>query len=264
MPSPHGYIERLAELSAAGEPFVSVTLVEAVGSTPQDTGAKMLVTARGLAHGTVGGGRVENQAIDHAGAMLAGGSAHSQLVEWNLQRDVGMTCGGVVKLYFEGYNVRPWRLVIFGAGHVAQALVRVLLQLECKIDCVDPRQEWLERLPEDGKLTRHCLPEPAEFVETLVEEDYVVCMTMGHRTDLPVLVALLGRETRPAYLGVIGSAVKRKVLARELTEAGIAPDRIEAIRCPVGLALGSNQPGEIAVSIAAEMIQVRDAQRSSE
>ena len=138
---------------AAARPFVSVTLVEAVGSTPQDTGTKMLVDDSGLVFGTVGGGKVENQAIQFAQQMLADGDAPTcQLVEWNLQRDVGMTCGGVVKLYFEAYNFRDWRIVIFGAGHVAQALVRCLLEMECQVVCVDQRAEWLAKLPQAAKL----------------------------------------------------------------------------------------------------------------
>ena len=68
MPTPHGFVERLAELSQSGVPFVCVTMVEAVGSTPQDAGSKMLVTADGLVTGTVGGGRVEHKAIEHAKA----------------------------------------------------------------------------------------------------------------------------------------------------------------------------------------------------
>ena len=68
MPTPHGFVERLAELSQSGVPFVCVTMVEAVGSTPQDAGSKMLVTADGLVTGTVGGGRVEHKAIEHARA----------------------------------------------------------------------------------------------------------------------------------------------------------------------------------------------------
>jgi len=104
MPAPRGFVERLAELSQLGQPFVSVTMVEAIGSTPQDAGSKMLVTEAGLSSGTVGGGKVENRAIEHAKQMLAQSGADAvanQLVEWNLQRDVGMTCGGVVKLFFE-------------------------------------------------------------------------------------------------------------------------------------------------------------------
>ncbi len=123
MNTPHGFIEKLAELAASDRPFVAVTLVEAVGSTPQDAGSKMLVDKDGLVFGTVGGGRIEHQAIEHATNMLAAATSQNsstELVEWNLQRDVGMTCGGVVKLYFEAFNHGLWQLVIFGAGHVAE------------------------------------------------------------------------------------------------------------------------------------------------
>jgi xanthine dehydrogenase accessory factor len=70
--------------------------------------------------------------------------------------------------------------------------------------------------------------------------------------------AAAAQQLKLPYLGVIGSRSKRKVLIRELTEAGIPPEVAEGFRCPVGLSLGTNHPGEIAVSIAAELIQVRD------
>ena len=64
------YVETLAELAERGAPFVAVTLIEAAGSTPQDSGSKMLVDRTGLVYGTVGGGRIENQAITHARQMI--------------------------------------------------------------------------------------------------------------------------------------------------------------------------------------------------
>lgn len=260
MPAPHGFIEKLAELSHSGVPFVSVTLVEAIGSTPQDAGTKMLVDAGGLVFGTVGGGRVESQAIEFAQRMLCDKSEPaSHFVEWNLQRDVGMTCGGVVKLFFEAYNHREWRIVLFGAGHVAQALVRCLLELECRVVCIDSREDWLERLPENGKLTKRQTHDPSAEAAAISEDDFVVLMTMGHRTDRPILQEIFRIGRRPAYLGVIGSEAKRKIMVRELVEAGIDPATAEQFRCPIGLRLGQNQPGEIAISIAAELIQVRDA-----
>lgn len=260
MPTPHGFIEQLAELSQSGRPFVAVTMVEAVGSTPQDAGTKMLVDSSGLVFGTVGGGRVEKQAIEFAQRMLVErDSPTHRLVEWNLQRDVGMTCGGVVKLYFESYNHRAWRIVVFGAGHVAQSLIRCLLELECQIACIDPRPDWLAKLPHSGKLTKIQTEDMPDQVAKLSDDDFVVCMTMGHRTDRPILAEIFRQGRRPAYLGVIGSAAKRKVLLRELIEAGIAPDAANQFRCPIGLRLGQNQPGEIAISVAAELIQVRDA-----
>lgn len=276
MSVPHGFVEKLAELSAAGRPFASVTLVETVGSTPSDAGTKMLVDSSGLIFGTVGGGKVESKAIGHAQHLLdtaaTNGSQTCELIEWNLQRDVGMTCGGAVKLLFEAYNFRDWRIVVFGAGHVAQALVRLLLLLECRVVCIDQREEWLAKLPSSPKLRGVLLAEPSDFVKELRHEDYVLCMTMGHKTDRPILQAILEqtavnqtpetqtrRHSPLPYLGVIGSQAKRKVLVRELVEGGISKELAEQFRCPIGLPLGSNQPGEIAVSVAGELIQCRDA-----
>jgi xanthine dehydrogenase accessory factor len=260
MPTPHGYIEKLAELSRSGAPFVSVTIVDAVGSTPQDTGTKMLVDAAGLVFGTVGGGKVEQKAIGVAQMMMhERATPKSRLVEWNLQRDVGMTCGGAVKLYFEAFNHRTWRVVVFGAGHVAQALVRCLLELECSVVCIDPRADWLARLPQSGKLQTICSNNMPGYVNQLSDDDFVVSMTMGHATDRPILQEIFRQGRHLAYLGVIGSAAKRKVMLRELTEAGLMREVAEQFRCPIGLTLGTNQPGEIAISVAAELIQVRDS-----
>ena len=260
MAAPHGLIERLAEMAAAGKPFVLVTLVEAIGSTPQDAGTKMLVDATGLRFGTVGGGKVEQRAIATARALLAEPATRDcTLVEWNLKRDVGMTCGGTVKLLFEAYHVHPWRVVVFGAGHVGQAVVRCLLLLDCQVVCIDSRQEWLERLPASPQLEMVRLDEPRDFVPRLMADDFVVCMTMGHATDVPVLRAIFTAGLEPTYLGVIGSRAKREVLRRELEDAGVPAAAIERLRCPIGLPIGSNQPGEIAVSVAAEILQIRDA-----
>ena len=97
------------------------------------------------------------------------------------------------------------------------------------------------------------------YVSQLSDDDFVVSMTMGHATDRPILQEIFRQGRRPAYLGVIGSAAKRKVMLRELAEAGLTNDVVEQFRCPIGLALGTNQPGEIAISVAAELIQVRDS-----
>lgn len=264
MPAPHGFVERLAELASGGAPLASVTLIETTGSTPTEAGSKMLVTVAGLDCGTVGGGRVEARAIEHALAMLAqpaSGSSAAELVEWNLKRDVGMTCGGSVKLFFETYNHSQWQIAIFGAGHVAAAVVNCLAPLECRVTCIDARQAWLDRLPKSPRLARVLNDDPPAEVAALPAEAFVLCMTMGHRTDRPILEAIFRQGREFPYLGVIGSAAKRAVLVKELRAAGIAADRAEAFHCPIGLDLGSNLPGEIAVSVVAQLIQVRDAWR---
>jgi xanthine dehydrogenase accessory factor len=263
MPAPHGFVERLAELAASGAPFVSVTLAETVGSTPSNTGSKMLVTAAGLDMGTVGGGRVEAKAIEHAHAMLrqANNSSAVQLVQWNLQRDVGMTCGGVVKLFFEAYNHSQWQIVVFGAGHVAAAVIHCLVLLECRIVCIDPRQEWLGRIPDHPRLMKVCAEDSSNEVVKLPDDSFVLCMTMGHRTDRPILERIFEQRRRFPFLGVIGSRAKRKVLERELLSAGVTYEQLAQLHCPVGLELGNNLPGEIAVSIVGQLIQERDVWR---
>jgi xanthine dehydrogenase large subunit len=262
---PFAYIETFAELARSGNAFVSVTLVDAVGSVPQEIGSKMLVDRTGLVFGTVGGGRIENQAIEQCQALLAAPVTHSNslLVEWNLKRDIGMTCGGTVKLFFETVNHRIWSIVLFGAGHVANALVECLIKLNCCITVVDPRDEWLAKLPESKKLTKHSIAEPASFVELLPDRSFVLLMTMGHRTDRPILEAILKSGRVFPYLGVIGSKGKRGALRKELLAAGLSEELVDSFRCPIGLPLGSNEPAEIAISVTAELLQVRDQNRNS-
>lgn len=254
-----GYFDKVQELLAGGEPFVSVTLVDAVGSTPQDAGSKMLVTRAGLAFGTVGGGRVEAKAIDQAIAILDQPRGPRTLfVDWNLQTDVKMTCGGTVKLFFEAFAHTPWDIVIFGAGHVAQALVRTLLNLDCRVTCFDTRAEWIAKLPAHARLVAVATDDLPGRVATLLAGAFVLLMTKGHSTDTPILVEVLRRRGDFPYVGVIGSAAKRAALRRGLVEAGGDAKAFESVHCPMGLDLGTNHPYEIALSIAAQLVQVRD------
>lgn len=256
------FIETLAELAETDEPFAQVTLIEATGSTPQDSGSKMLVTTTGLHYGTVGGGKVELKAIEFAQSMIDDPQIEpTKLLDWNLQRDVGMTCGGLVKLFFEVYNRKDWRIVIFGAGHVAQALIRCLLPLACKIVCVDSRPDWLARMPDSSQLETIHEPDMPNYVSQLNDRDFVICMTMGHAADRPILEAIFSSGKRPAFLGAIGSRSKRGVLLRELGESGIPRDVAEALVCPLGLPIGTNQPAEIAISVAAQLLERRDQLR---
>ena len=118
------FFEAQNELVAAGTPFVSVTVVDTLGSTPQDRGAKMLVTSEGRVFGTVGGGKIEVRAIDEARKQLLDPAApNTRFVQWSLEKDIGMTCGGIMRVYFESFNVARWNIVIFGAGHCASALI---------------------------------------------------------------------------------------------------------------------------------------------
>lgn len=251
------FFERLTDLVAAGVPLVTVTVVDTAGSVPQDRGAKMIVTADGLDFGTVGGGKIETRAIEEALKVLRGEEPErTRFVSWNLNKDIGMTCGGVVRLFFEAINVTSWRVAVFGAGHVAQALTRVLLNLDCDVTCFDPRPSWLEKLPVSPRLTVVHAPEMPAQVAAVPPGTFVALMTMGHATDKPILTEILKRRDLP-YVGVIGSHSKAIVLRRELAEAGWDEERLQSFHCPIGLDIGSNHPYEIAVSIIAQMLKVR-------
>jgi xanthine dehydrogenase accessory factor len=257
------FFEALNDLLAGGTPLVAITVVDTQGSVPQDRGAKAIVTADGLRFGTVGGGKVETKAIAEAQRMLRGEvGAPTQFVSWNLNKDVGMTCGGIVKLYFEALNVARWNIVVFGAGHVAQALTTLLVHLDCHLTVIDPRSEWLVRLPSSPKLTAIRSSDMPSLVATLPNDAYVVLMTMGHTTDKPILLEILRTRTFP-YLGVIGSHSKAIVLRRDVAEAGLPEEKQSAFHCPIGLDIGTNHPFEIAVSVIAQLIQARDGRGDS-
>jgi xanthine dehydrogenase accessory factor len=251
------FFEALNDLAESGAPFVAVTVVDTLGSTPQDRGAKMLVTEAGRQFGTVGGGKIEARAIEEALAMLRDDTAPKTCFhQWSLEKDIGMTCGGIVRVYFEAFNVTRWNIVIFGAGHVANAVIDVLLRLDCRITCIDPRPEWLERLPSSPKLTKVHEPNMPSRVAQIPEGSYVLLMTMGHTTDKPILIEILRTRKFP-YLGVIGSNAKAKRLRQDVVAAELPEELTRAFFCPVGLELGSNHPHEIAISIAAQMLQMR-------
>jgi xanthine dehydrogenase accessory factor len=261
-----GFYDRVVALQREGTGFVLVILVDALGSTPQDAGAKMLVTGSGRHVGTVGGGRVEAQAIALAQEMLGAPDPPApRFVSWTLKADVGMTCGGSVRLYFEPHPPRTalWPIVIFGAGHVAQALVQVLLPLPCSLTVCDSRPEWIAQLPRARNLRAVVQETPADLVPTLPEHAFVLCMTKGHTTDRPILRRALLERTFP-FIGVIGSDAKAAILRRELIADGVPPERAAQFHCPVGLDFGTNHPHEIALSIAAQLLAERDRRKNAE
>lgn len=257
------FFNTMSDLMAAETPFVAVTVVDTMGSAPQDRGAKMIVTAEGLRFGTVGGGKVETKAIAESQAMLRGETAETaRFAQWNLNKDVGMTCGGIVKLFFESHNIGRWKIAVFGAGHVANAVINLLIQLDCSVTCIDPREEWLAKLPDSLKLTKVLTSDMPSVVKTLPDDAFVVLMTMGHTTDKPILIEILRSRTFP-YVGVIGSDAKANILRRDIAEAGLPDEAKRAFFCPIGLSIGTNHPYEIAVSVAAQLLEVRDARLAS-
>ncbi len=238
---------------------VTVTLVEFKGSVPQALGAKAVVATEGLLTGTVGGGKVEAKAICFAQDILKNEkSPVCQLVTWNLTLDVGMTCGGVVTFLFELHRPRAWKIVVFGAGHVAQELVPLLTRLNCFVTCVDSRAEWLKKISDTENLLKCEASEPSTMVKDFSEDCYFILMTQGHGTDLPILAEILKQKPNAPYVGVIGSKTKAASLKSHLKAMDFTQEMISRYHCPVGLDFGNNTPIEISYSVIAQVLQLRD------
>ncbi|NDC25255.1 MAG: xanthine dehydrogenase accessory protein XdhC, partial [Proteobacteria bacterium] len=258
------YLLKAHELSIQGTPFVTVTLVQPEGHVPQDMGAKAIITHEGIAWGTVGGGRLEAQAIQHSKTLLEQASntdlktpVAPQLIRYDLKQDLNMVCGGFATLFYETASRRSWNIAVFGAGHVVQAVIPLVASFECNLWCIDTREEWLSKLPNKSNLKKVCTPDLPAYVSQLPENMFYLCITQGHFTDLPIVREILKRGN-PLFLGVIGSVQKAKTLRNTLKEEGFLDSQVQLIHCPVGLPIGTNAPSEIAVSIAAQLLQKRD------
>lgn len=235
--------------------FVITTLTNKKNSVPQDIGSKMIITLDGIAFGTVGGGAFEKNAITLAQELLKDEEQKTLYKEINLNKDLKMTCGGSASLLFEKIQTKEaWEITVFGAGHVSQAVIRTLLNLDCRIKCIDIRQDWLDKLPKSPKLETIKVSQYPDEIENISTKSYVLIMTPGHKFDYPILKEVIKKDVFP-YIGVIGAKTKRHKLDRQLKEESLINDFF----CPMGESFGSNNPNEIAISITAQLLKVRDS-----
>ena len=252
-------LREIERLQREGIACCIATIVDGRGSIPQIVGASAIFTRDGLVHGTVGGGTLEEMCRQTAGELLGPGSAaKTHFRRCNLQRDLGMTCGGWVAVYFEVHRRElDWNIAIFGAGHISQVLCRFLVELDCRVLCVDTRDEWLKRLPQSAKLDICRVADYCDGIDRIPAGADVILMTMGHRSDLPILKTLHARKVEFAHLGVIGSDGKAKAMRRQLDEDDMPRDFIDRIICPVGDKVGNNTPAQIAVGIVSQFLRLR-------
>jgi len=248
------FFAEVARAEKAGRPFVMATVVESGGSTPRTAGARMLVEADRTV-GTIGGGALEHHVIDQARTLLDGRGPTTQMITVHLVRDLGMCCGGKMKVFLEKTDPRP-RLWIFGAGHVGTELATVAHVAGFDVAVVDERAEWAaaERFLDGIEVNDE---DPIDFIKSTppAETDFVVIMTHSHPVDEAVLRALADRPLR--YLGMIGSRGKWARFRNRLSARGLDAERIDRVHCPVGLDIAALTPGEIAIAVAAQLISVR-------
>lgn len=148
------------------------------------------------------------------------------------------------------------KLLILGGGHVGLAVSRAVADLGFSVTVVDDRSAFADhsRFPREVRtVQRPYLDAIAEF--PFDPATYVVIVTPAHMHDLECVRAVLGKETR--YTGLIGSARKVSMMREQLLNEGNAPEKVGAVRAPIGLAIGAETPEEIAISIAAQLVEYR-------
>ncbi len=246
------YRALLAVLDSGGSAAIC-TVVESAGSSPQKLGSKLLVRGDGSTVGTIGGGAVEQAAIDKAKEVLASGRA--LLFKAHLARDLAMCCGGRMEVFIEPVGDRPW-LLLFGGGHIGAALCEVADLAGFRVHVIDEREAYANR-ERHLRATRVTCGDPLDLLPDLPwgPQTFAVIVTHSHRRDEDILARCAGLERR--YLGMIGSRSKVRKFLRRYDSRGLDLRSLEGVRAPVGLDIAARDPGEIAVSIVAEMVAVR-------
>lgn len=246
----------IAEIEENQEAGVLCTIVRSQGSTPRHSGSKMLVKSDGTIIGSVGGGELENRTITAALEIISNGKPG--WLEYSLndpaQGDPGL-CGGQVEIYMEPIIPKS-TLVIVGAGHVGQAVAHLAQWLDFRIVVSDDRPEFCN--PETIPNAEEYFPVPLEELSEkmkITPWTYVVMTTRSVDVDVPGLPGLL--DSPAAYIGVIGSRRRWETTRKQLISVGEDPEKIERVRSPMGIKINAETPEEIAVSIMAEIIQIR-------
>ncbi len=243
----------LAKLEAKGDRAALCVLVEATGSVPQIPGAKMLVKGDGSIAGTVGGGALEHRVIEAALEAIEAGEP--RLERYDTVRDLGMACGGQTAVFIDPIGIRP-DLVIFGAGHIGRDLCAMAARCGFRITVVDERPEWAVEtaFPDADQVV---VGEPSALLDDLPlsAASFAVLVSHSHAVDQRILGELLERPWR--YLGMIASKRKVAQIFGDLERGGADRAALDRVHSPIGLKIGGADPGEIAVSILAELIRVR-------
>jgi xanthine dehydrogenase accessory factor len=249
--------QAISEVEKNNESAALCTVVKSEGSTPRHVGSKMLVYPDGKFIGTVGGGDMEHRVLDEAWMAMSEGRA--RILTYSMidpsRGDPGV-CGGTVEVFVEPI-LPPAMILVIGAGHVGKAVVHLAKWLGFRVAVSDDRAEFcnpestpgadvyypveMGRLPEQLKINK---------------QTYIIITSRGSSVDSLGLPGLL--ETDPAYIGVIGSRRRWLTTVKALKENGVPEEKIKRVHSPMGLELNAETPEEIAVSIMAEVLMLKD------
>jgi xanthine dehydrogenase accessory factor len=240
--------------------FVEILVKETRGSAPRDAGTRMWVGAKET-RGTIGGGNLEYTALKIAREMLLSGEFRRER-KFALGDALGQCCGGSMLLEFTrtdavGAETAHLDVALFGAGHVGRELAAILGRLPSRLTWIDPRPDIFPTSVAPN--TRVVIEEePAWMVDEVPAGASYIVMTHSHALDLEIVERVL-RRTDAAFVGLIGSQTKAAKFRARLTARGIDASRLV---CPLGLFKAGKHPAEVAVSIAAQLIE-REARHAA-
>jgi xanthine dehydrogenase accessory factor len=249
--------QQVSELEQAGKGGVLCTIIQSKGSTPRHAGSKMLVFPDGTFTGTVGGGEIESRVIREA--LLAYADGKTKKLEYNMINpaagDPGL-CGGTVEVYVEPILPKPI-LVIIGGGHVGKVTAHLAKWLGFRVVVSDDRPEFCNAsfIPDSDEFYPVPMAELPEHLE-ITPHTYIVLTTRGSNVDVDGMAPLLVSSAR--YIGVIGSRRRWLTTRKGLLEKGVSEEQLNRVYSPIGLELAAETPEEIAVSILAEVVMVRN------
>ena len=246
--------EKISEAQKQNKNIALCTIVFFKGSTPRKTGAKMIVYEDGKIYGTIGGGELEKSVIENALGQIRQGTP--KLFRHDLLHQHNMCCGGTVDIYIEPIMIKN-KLYIFGAGHTGQALAKYAANFNFETVLIDDRKEYVDeceiesvnKMNLDYRLALPLLP--------FDENTFICIMTYSHPMDRDILAFCLKKPF--AYLGMIGSERKVEMTKKMFVDAGIGTmEELERVDMPMGISIGAEGPEEIALSIVAKLIAVKN------
>lgn len=249
--------KEVIKLQEANIPFALTTIIETKGSTPRSH-AKMIVLANGEIIGTIGGGPIEDYIKDQAKEAINQGRSrtiNSTLRPGNSNK-TNMECGGDITVFIEVINRNP-KLILIGAGHVNQAVSRAAESLDFFIEVVDNRKELLtdERFPMAKRLHFDKVLSTAIQNVKIDKNSYILIATNhDDKTSLHEVI-----DSNAAYIGMLGSKRKLYSITEDLKGRGVSEDKISSIYSPVGLDIGAETPEEIAFSVLAEILMIKNS-----
>ena len=238
------FLDEINSAYLGGEPVALASLVKTTPDIDSKLGGKLLIRSDGSVVGTLGANNLNSEAIKYGIELMAYGNSKY------VRSETG------AEYFVEGYTTPP-QIILCGGGHVSRAIYTFAVNLGFNLTVIDDREEFANktRFPLANVVVAESSAEGFRSIE-INKNTFIVIATRGHRYDHVSLEAAL--NTSASYIGLLGSKRKTILIYEELLSKGVSIDRIKDVRAPIGLDINARTPEEIAISIMAEILMIRN------